>query len=347
MSRGPVAVALSGGKDSSVAVRLLREQGREVFALHMRLGLGGDDARAAAVGRLADALGVGLEVVDLSGPFRLRVLDYFLAAYAAGRTPNPCLVCNRWIKFGLLRERALAAGAAFLATGHYADRVRQDGRWFLSEPRERSKSQLYFLAGMEPPALERVLFPLAACTLAEVRRLAAGLPLANVAESQDACFLGGAGLGAFLRRHLPQADRPGDILDASGRVIGRHRGILHYTVGQRRGTGLAAGRRLYVLRVDAAANTVVMGDGEQLQAGWVAALDPVYWRELHPGEELTVRIRYRHEGTPAEVTAAEPGALRARFLRPVRALTPGQFAVFYDGPRVVAAGEIAPPGAAS
>lgn len=265
MTGKSVTVALSGGKDSTAAILLLRRQGFRVSALHMRLGLDNDDERVARVKRLARALEVPLSVRDFSLLFGRRVVRYFLSEYRAGRTPNPCLVCNRQIKFGLLLATALKKEErGLLATGHYAERTCRGGRWFLQEPREWRKSQVYFLAWMRPENLKRVLFPLAECSLQDVRSLVTGLPLANPRESQDVCFLQAAGLEDFLKRHLPQAYQEGDILDVQGRVIGRHQGVFHFTMGQRRGTRFASDRRLYVIRTDIRANTVTLGEDKYL-----------------------------------------------------------------------------------
>ena len=336
-----VTVALSGGKDSTAAILLLREQGFRVRALHMRLGLRTDEEKAEKVSRLARELGVPLRVRDFSKIFRKRVVDDFLAEYKDGRTPNPCVVCNRHVKFGRLLDTVLAEEPqGYLATGHYAGRSCRGGRWFLTEPRDRRKSQIYFLAWMKPEALKRVLFPLAGCTIEEVRRLVSGLPLANPKESQDVCFLEAGGLGDFLKRRLPQGFRPGSILDTDGRVIGRHEGVLHFTVGQRRGTRFASDRRLYVIGTDIRANTVTLGDEKFLMSGSVTAVRPVYWRKIRKGETLNVKVRYQTTGEEAVVEECSETSIRAVFQKPVRAVTSGQLAVFYDGDRIVASGII-------
>ncbi|MCU0237331.1 MAG: tRNA 2-thiouridine(34) synthase MnmA [Acidobacteria bacterium] len=336
-----VTVAFSGGKDSTAAVLLLREQGHDVRAMTMRLGLAGEDDKLPRVETLARVLELPWDVVDVRDAFKKKVLEHFIQAYSRGLTPNPCVQCNRHIKFGLLLA-ALGENApgSLLATGHYAAKARRDGRWFLQEPADRRKSQLYFLAMIDPPALEKVLFPLAALTVGEVRARVVGLPLANMEESQDICFLQGEGLAAFLQRHAPDGFAPGNFLDANGKNIGRHNGALHFTVGQRRGTGHAAGRRLYVVARDAAANTVTLGDEDDLRTGSLAAALPVYWRPLHVGEELAVKVRYGLHAHAATITETGGKRIRAIFKNPVRAVTPGQLAVFYDGDMIVAAGEI-------
>jgi tRNA-specific 2-thiouridylase len=341
MKRDAVTVAFSGGKDSTAAALLLGEQGHEVRALTMRLGVPGEDERLERIADLARAIAVPWQAVDLRREFMERVVDRFAGAYRRGLTPNPCVECNRHVKFGLLLQALKEARPAdFLATGHYAAKVRVDDGWLLTEPAERRKSQIYFLAMIDPGALERVVFPLAGLTVAQVRRKVAGLPLANASESQDACFLQGEDLAAFLQRRLPDALRPGDLLDRAGQKIGRHNGALHFTLGQRRGTGHAAGRRLYVVGRDLAANTVTLGNEADLLAGSLAAGSPVFWRPLMVGEKLAVKVRYEQRGHEAVITEAAAGRIGAAFSEPVRAVTPGQYAVFYDGDRIVAAGEI-------
>jgi tRNA-specific 2-thiouridylase len=280
-------------------------------------------------------------------------MEYFIAAYRRGLTPNPCVLCNRHVKFGLLLdEMKKNAPDGFFATGHYAAKVlisapegslRGEERWFLREPRDLGKSQIYFLAMIEPAVLGNVLFPLAGMTVGQVRRKVAGLPLANARESQDVCFLQGEELASFLRRHLPDAFRPGDFLNAVGEKIGRHDGALGYTIGQRRGTRFASDRRLYVVGRDIAANTVILGEEKDLVHSSLAVTGPVFWRPLQTGETLTIKIRYERHGHEAEITEATAGCIRAIFKKPVRAVTPGQFAVFYDSDVIAAAGEIAAP----
>lgn len=339
--RPPVVVAFSGGKDSTTAVLLLREQGHEARALTMRLGLAGEKEHLARVEALARAIAVPWRAVDLEAAFRERVLDRFVAAYGRGLTPNPCVACNRHVKFGLLMAAAAAdAPGALFATGHYADKALVGGRWRLKEPAERRKSQVYFLAAVDPGALARAVFPLAGTTVAQVRQKVAGLTLAGVGESQDACFLQGEGLDPFLGSRLPDGLRPGDLLDTAGAVIGRHDGALRFTVGQRRGTRHAGGRRLYVVRRDLVAGTVTLGEEKDLLSSSLTAASPVYWRPLQAGEVLQVKVRYEARGHEAEVREATAERLRVVFREPVRAVTPGQLAVAYDQDLVAAAGEI-------
>ena len=336
-----VTVAFSGGKDSTAAILLLREQGYAVRALTMRLGLTGEDEKLAKIENLSRVLDVPWQVSDVRESFREKVLDYFVNAYRSGLTPNPCVLCNRTIKFGLLmNEMKKSVPNDWFASGHYADKVCLNGRWFLKEPIDRRKAQIYFLAIIDPAVLAKVLFPIAALTIGQVRAKVAGLPLANPEESQDVCFLQGESLAAFLFRYLPESFREGDILDTRGNTIGSHHGAIHFTVGQRRGTRHASDRRLYVVGRDLDANTVTLGDERDLLAGSLTVANPVFWRLLQAGENLIVKIRYQLHGHEVEIAEVSESHIHAVFKDPVRAVTPGQFGVFYDGNIIVAAGAI-------
>jgi tRNA-specific 2-thiouridylase len=341
--RRSVTVAFSGGKDSTAAILLLREQGHEIRALTMRLGLAGEDERLSRIENLARVLGVPWGVCDVRRAFREKVLDPFVNAYRAGLTPNPCVLCNRHVKFGLLLAAAeKSARGGLFASGHYADKVCRNDRWFLREPADRRKSQIYFLAMIEPAVLAKVLFPIAGLTVDQVRARVAGLPLANMAESQDVCFLQEQSLASYLSSRIPECFVAGDILDAGGEKIGRHGGAAHFTTGQRRGTRFASDRKLYVVSRDLAANTVTLGDEKDLLSSSLAVDSPVFWRPLRPGETLAVKVRYQLHGHEAEIVELSATRILAVFKKPVRAATPGQLAVFYDGDLIVAAGEIAP-----
>jgi tRNA-uridine 2-sulfurtransferase len=337
-----VTVAFSGGKDSTAAILLLREQGYAVQALTMRLGLPGEGDKLARIENLARVISVPWRVSDLQEAFRKKVLDYFLNAYRVGLTPNPCVLCNRHLKFGLLlAEMQKKSPAGFFASGHYADKVFRNGCWFLSEPLDRRKSQIYFLAMIDPAVLAKVLFPIAALTIDQVRAKVSALPLANPEESQDICFLQNETLVAYLSRYIPEGFNEGDIINVGGEKIGRHHGVIHFTVGQRRGTRHASDRRLYVVGRDLGANTVTLGDEHDLQSEALTVKAPVFWRTLSVGEKLSVKTRYQLQGHDAEITEVSDTHIRAIFKNPVRAVTPGQFGVFYDGCTIIAAGEIA------
>lgn len=340
--RRSVTVAFSGGKDSTAAALLLREQGYAVRALTMRLGLAGEDEKLARIENLARVLDVPWGVCDVRQAFREKVLDHFVNAYRSGLTPNPCVLCNRHVKFGiLLAETKKKSPADFFASGHYAAKTFRDGRWFLCEPADRRKSQIYFLAMIEPRVLEKVLFPIAALTIDQVRTKVAGLPLANMTESQDVCFLQDESLVSFLSSRIPESFVAGDILNVDGGKLGRHGGAVHFTTGQRRGTRFASDRKLYVVGRDMAANTVTLGNECDLLSVSLTAINPVYWRPLRAGENISLKIRYQLRGHDAEITEATATHIRAVFKTPARAATPGQFGVFYEGETIVAAGEIA------
>jgi len=350
---------MSGGVDSSVAAAILKSEGRDIFGVTMDLAVlpprfcRSEELRSCCGRRAVDdavavAAGLGILhcVVDFRRPFEERVVADFCAEYAAGRTPNPCVRCNQFIKFGLLFERARRLGAEAVATGHYAriDRDAASGRRLLRKGIDPDKDQSYFLFPLTQAELARTLFPLGGLTKSEVRSraAAAGLPVAEKPESQEICFVPDDDYAGFLRDRCPGAFRPGPIVDASGRVIGAHDGIAHFTVGQRKGMGIAAPRPLYVLRVDAERNTIVAGPadalyGRALEAGgmnWIA-ID-----RLTGPLDVRARIRYKHAEAAARVEPAGPDRVRVEFVRPQRAIAPGQSVVFYDGDIVVGGGTI-------
>jgi tRNA-specific 2-thiouridylase len=352
MSRTSVLVAMSGGVDSSVAACLLAEAGHEVIGSHLRLvHTGGVDhgccgPRAETDARaVADLTGFPFEVVDLSATFEDRVIGDYLAESAAGRTPNPCVRCNERIKFGAFLDRARHLGVDQVATGHYV-RTRRDEEeaWHLHRGRDRSKDQSYVLAGLTQEQLRRSLFPIGGQTKEETRAHARrlGLPVAGKPDSQELCFAPAGDAGAFLESRAPEMVRRGDVVDPSGRVVGTHRGVHRFTVGQRRGLGVSTGERSYVVDLDAAVNRVVVGPGELLaRRGCVA--DGVNWIPRRPEGpfEADVRIRYRAREAAAVVEPVGDDRARVEFRAPVHAVAPGQLAVFYAGDEVLGAGTIA------
>jgi tRNA-specific 2-thiouridylase len=358
MPKERIAVALSGGVDSAVAAALLASQGHDVIAVVMRLWhetrrTGGVEEIAPApdpttrARAVAEALRVPLHVVDAVASFKQLVVDRFVAEYSAGRTPNPCLQCNRVLKFGYLLEHALALGASKLATGHYARiRLAKDGkRWELLKGIDRHKDQSYFLYMLGQRALSRAVFPLGEWTKDRVRAYAQErrLPVAETAESQDLCFVHDNDYRRFLRAHAPQAFVPGPILDRSGRQIGEHRGLAAYTVGQRRGIGISAPEALYVLRIDVARNAVIVGPESALGRDSLVA-DEVSWVSGQaPTEpvEVEVKIRYRARPTQARVAPLPDARATIHLTKPLRDITPGQGAVFYRGDVVLGGGLIA------
>ncbi len=337
--RTKAAVAMSGGVDSSVAAALLVEAGFDVVGLTMRLH-GPGAAAVAAARKVAGHLGIPHYAADFRRSFDRTIVAGFCREYAAGRTPNPCVLCNRDIKFGLLLAKARSLGADFLATGHYAV-VEEDGRgaFHLRKGDDPKKDQSYFLYTLGQEELRMTLFPLGRMTKDRVRRKAAslGLPSAERPDSQEICFIPDDDYAAFLEPRVPSAFEPGPIVDASGRTLGRHRGIARYTVGQRKGLGIAAERPLYVISLDAGANTIVVGRDGELMSRYLLAEDAVWVSGAPPAARFRcrARIRYRHAEAPATVRIEEDGRCRIEFDGPQRAATPGQSVVFYKGREVL------------
>jgi len=348
---------MSGGVDSSVAAALLQQQGYDVVGVTMRLwtqpdpeGFSGrkqccsiedvDDAR-----RVAQKLGIRHYTLNLERQFNDRVVDYFVGEYARGRTPNPCLACNEHIKFKALLERAVALDADFLATGHYARRSEHGGRFHLLRAADPDKDQSYVLYTLGQQELRRVLFPLGELNKPQVRAIAAelGLGVAQKPDSVEICFIPGNDYRAFVSARVPQ--RAGAILDEHGVVVGEHRGIANFTVGQRKGLG-AFGDRRFVTEIRPADNVVVIGPQEALLSRTLHATD-LRWTQgapPDPDECVDVKIRYRSRPLPARLRIDGDRA-EVSFAEPQRAVTPGQSAVFYRGDEVLGGGTIcaAPP----
>lgn len=353
-----VLCAMSGGVDSSVAAALLVEQGHEVIGVTMQVwpDLGPEEeARRGGCCSLgavndarlvADALGIPYYVVNLREEFERAVVDYFVAEYAAGRTPNPCIACNRYVKFDALLAKALELGCDYVATGHYA-RVDQDpatGRRRLRKSADPHKDQTYALYSLTQEQLAHVLFPVGGMTKAEVRRLAARrrLVVAAKPDSQEICFVVDGDHGALVAARAPEAARPGPVYDVDGRLLGTHRGLAYYTVGQRRGLGLPGPHPWYVVAVDAARNALIVGRRDDLLFPGLVAAD-VNWvavARLEAPRRLWARIRYRSPEVPATVFPLPDGRIEVRFDEPQRAVTPGQAVVLYDGDVLVGGGVI-------
>ena len=356
-----VIVGMSGGVDSSVTAGLLKQAGHEVIGVTLNVwperdamqalveredaccSLGAvEDAR-----RVADHLGIPYYVLNFKDVFRRQVMANFAAEYARGRTPNPCVRCNQFVKFDALLARAVALGADYVATGHYA-RIDHDpvsDRWRLLRAVDRQKDQSYVLYVMSQERLARTLFPLGGLTKTEVRAHATRLGLATAAkpESQEICFVPTGNYRDYLAEAAPETRRPGPIVDLTGRVVGQHEGVAYYTVGQRRGLGLAVGQPQYVVDILAEENRVVVGPREALLADGCLVEDVNYvaLAAVTGPVEAQARIRYKAEDAPVELAPAADGRLAVRFLAPQRAVTPGQTIVFYDGDVVLAGGTIA------
>ena len=340
---GPVIVAMSGGVDSSVAAALLRDDGLVVSGLTMVLNAE-DPATDPAVRNAAavcEFLGIPHEAVDAREMFEREVLEPFAADYAAGRTPNPCVRCNERVKFGWLLDYARERGAAALATGHYARIVSEPGRPArLRRALDPTKDQSYFLHALTPETLAQVRFPLGELIKGRVREIAAelGLPAANAPESQDTCFVGHEGHEALIATRIPGAALPGPIVDAGGARVGTHRGLAHYTVGQRKGLGIAAKEPLFVLAIDPGCNTVVVGPGRMLDVRTIEAA-PVTWHDARDEAACLVQTRYRMEPVAARARVDAAG-LHVETNAPIRGVAPGQAVVCYEEDRVLGGGVI-------
>ena len=351
MSNTKVAVALSGGVDSAVAALLLKQAGHDLVGVHMRLWNSPEfDSQAERAQRICGSLGIPYHGVDLQSQFESRVVDYFCREYQQGRTPNPCVACNQHIKFGFLLDRALALGADYLATGHYARVEHSDDGYRLFRAKDTNKDQSYFLYTLTQERLARVLFPLGKHSRDDVKQMAkqAGLPTAS-RSSQDICFISQKNYGAFLNQRLSPV--PGDIVDTQGRKLGEHRGIAFYTIGQRHGIGLASARPLYVIRIEPESNRVVLGSVEDLYSQGLTARNLNWVSGRAPEEPITVMAKIRYKANEAEAIVFPPRHCESRcnrdqaicdvrFADPQKAVTPGQAVVFYNGEEVLGGGII-------
>jgi tRNA-specific 2-thiouridylase len=348
-----VVVGMSGGVDSSVAAHLLKQQGYEVIGVTMKVWPQDCISRAedkccgpqaiADARAVAHALGIPHYVVDEGENFERLVIDYFTAEYQAGRTPNPCVMCNEKVKFGNLWGKAKSIGADFIATGHYAIVEHRDGRTVLRKGRDPRKDQSYFLFSLRQPQLTRALLPLGAMEKTEIRAIARtlGLKTADKQDSQEICFVPGNDYKAFLKSHMGAGEfHPGGIYDKSGRRVAEHEGIELFTIGQRKGLPGGSPKPVYVIDIDPATSSVIVGDAEDLITEEFE-MDHCTWHtEADEPFEVTVKIRYAHPGAAATVFPGANGAARVRLHVPARAVTPGQAAVCYRGDEVLGGGWI-------
>ena len=352
-----VVVGMSGGVDSSVAAYLLKEQGYDVIGVTMQIwqeedvctveenggccGLSAvEDAR-----RVAAALGIPYYVMNIREEFQKNVIDYFADSYVNGQTPNPCIACNRYVKWEALLKRSISIGADFIATGHYA-RVEQlsNGRYALRRSATAAKDQTYALYNLTQEQLKRTLMPVGEYTKEEVRVIAEkiGLLVADKPDSQDICFVQDGNYAAFIEEHTGKKASEGNFVTSDGTVIGRHKGIIHYTVGQRKGLGLALGYPAFVLEIRPETNEVVIGTYEESLTTVVRAkqLNFMSVEDLKEPLRVFAKIRYNHKGAWCTVERTKEDEVTCCFEEPQRAVTPGQAIVFYDGEYVLGGGTI-------
>ena len=357
IGRPRVVVAMSGGVDSSVAAALLVEEGYEVIGIMMRLwsepGCGPDAPtnrcctpdQVADARRVADRLDIPFYVIDVKDYFRRSIVQFFVDEHATGRTPNPCIECNRQIRFGYLLERARALGAEYLATGHYARVENTQEGYRLRKAVDAAKDQSYVLHVLDQELLGQVLFPVGDYTKAEVRELAErlDLPVATKQESMDLCFLGDGDYRRFLREYAPESVQPGPIVTSAGEVVGKHDGLPFYTIGQRKGLGVSAGRPLYVLRKEVEGNVLVVGSREELGRTELMVRDVNWLSGYAPLQAVRAEVKIRYKAKPLAATVYPLSHNRAQVMFDtfVYGATAGQGAVFYDGDVCLGGGLIA------
>lgn len=351
-----VLVGMSGGVDSSVAAKVLVDNGFDVTGVTVRMfspdevlrkeniedaSTDIDDAKAVAA-----KLGFEHIVFDFSDKFKKYVMDNFIESYISGKTPNPCIECNKHIKFGEMLDKAEELGYDYIATGHYAVKQKDPvtGRYIIKRPADRSKDQTYVLYGLTQKQLEKTLFPLAEYEKSEVRKIAedAGLINSNKPDSQDICFVPDGEYGEFIKFHALDRICEGNFTDLSGKIIGKHKGMIYYTVGQRKGLGIALGKPAFVVSKNCCDNTVVLGSNDDLMSDVVMAEDVnlISIESLYREMNVTAKIRYNQKGEPAVIYPPQNGIMKIVFERPQRAVTSGQAVVFYDGDILVGGGRI-------
>ena len=343
VSKERIGIAMSGGVDSTATALILREN-TTVEGFFMRLAQPDFDRQLARVENLAEQLNIKLHVVDLRQEFTAKVLEYFASAYFHGTTPNPCMVCNREVKFGLFQKAILSHGMDRMATGHYARIVHDSSGYHLHDGLDPAKNQSYFLARLTQEQLAKVIFPLGEKRKSEVYAFVAvhGFTDFGGIESQDVCFLANESVGSYLEKRYPQAVRGGPVVSTEGVQVGQHTGLFRYTIGQRRGLGIPDASPWYVTGIDADSNTLIVGKSDELLKTTIRVRD-IHWLSGMPpdmDETYSVRIRYSHRGAIAKLLLVDQSSIHIVFTEPQRAITPGQFAVIYRGDEVIGSGVI-------
>jgi tRNA-specific 2-thiouridylase len=337
-----IAIAMSGGMDSTAAALILKRKGHDVLGLHIRLHSGSDRTWLLAQ-RAAQEVWVPIQLVDLSAEFSDLVINHFVAEYSSGRTPSPCLVCNRFIKADLLFERARALGCERLATGHYARILKTDHGWGLFRGVDTAKDQSYFLSMVKRETLSRTLFPLGEMTKVQVKDFlkSQGISIADSDESQEICFIPDGDYRKFLLNRGLEAN-PGPIVDSQGKVIGQHQGIIGYTVGQRRGLGICGPEPLYVVRIDPLSHTVVAGTRKEALSRTlkISGFSRLISSAPAAGDKFRVKIRSNAKAVICTIAAQQEDSLKLEFDEPQSGVSPGQAACLYSGDRLIGGGWI-------
>lgn len=355
MEQKNVLIGMSGGVDSSVAAALLKEQGYKVIGATMRLWTYADSENSTHEGccaesavedarRVCDKLGIDFYVMNFKDMFREKVVDNFVYEYTHGRTPNPCIQCNKYLKFDAMLKKALAMEIDYIATGHYAKIERgADGKYILKKSAAAKKDQSYVLYNFTQEQLAHTLMPLGDYTKDEVRALAEkyGLAVANKPDSQEICFVEDDDYARFITEYADYTPTPGNILDVNGDKLGEHRGLIYYTIGQRKGIG-AYGRPMFVKEIDAERNTITLGEKGMEFSDTLTACDVNFISGETPTEPIKIQAKVRYQAPPADATLypLENGDIKLVFDTPQRAITPGQAVVFYDGDTVLGGGTV-------
>ncbi len=357
MKNKTVVVGMSGGVDSSVAAYLLKKQGYNVIGITMQIWQQEDTCTIEREGgccglsavedarRVAHQLDIPYYVMNFREEFQKNVIDYFVDEYRAGRTPNPCIACNRYVKWESMLQKSLAIGADYIATGHYARIARlASGRFAVCRSGSLKKDQTYALYNLTQEQLKHTLFPVGEYEKTQIREIAeeAGLKVAHKPDSQEICFVPDGDYASFIERETGQREEPGDFVSIDGKVLGKHKGISHYTVGQRKGLGISFGEPIFVVELRPETNEVVLGKNNDVFTSHLTAnmVNCMAVDHFFEGQEVIAKIRYNHEGTPAVISSVGEDSFDLTFPEPVRAVTPGQAVVLYDEKNVLGGGTI-------